>query len=116
MKKLILLGLLVLSGQANATQITMTNPREEQTENGKRYASMRTAITHSPTSLKALVPMQKPLIQRIQKSEKGRRANHQLYLVWGYGVRLYAGSEVCRDDDTASPVTNKPQKSSTTGS
>lgn len=27
MKKLILLGLLVLSGQANATQITMTNPR-----------------------------------------------------------------------------------------
>ncbi|SWW02365.1 Uncharacterised protein [Klebsiella pneumoniae] len=35
MKKLILLGLLVLSGQANATQITMTNPQEEQTENGK---------------------------------------------------------------------------------
>ncbi|SXG91262.1 hypothetical protein [Klebsiella pneumoniae] len=35
MKKLILLGLLVLSGQANATQITMTNPQEEQTENGR---------------------------------------------------------------------------------
>ena len=35
MKKLIFLGLLVLSGQANATQITMTDPQEEQTENGK---------------------------------------------------------------------------------
>lgn len=48
--------------------------------------------------------MPKPSIQRIRKSEKGRRANHQLYLVWCYGVRLYAGSEVCRDDDTASPT------------
>lgn len=35
MKKLILLGLLVLSGQAIATKITMTDPQEEQTENGK---------------------------------------------------------------------------------
>ncbi|MGX2992050.1 hypothetical protein ACWJT9_22860 [Klebsiella pneumoniae] len=35
MKKLILLGLLVLSGQAMATKITMTDPEEEQTENGK---------------------------------------------------------------------------------
>ncbi|MBY0736612.1 hypothetical protein K5S02_00010 [Klebsiella sp. M581] len=35
MKKLILLGLLILSGQANATQITMTNPQQETTENGK---------------------------------------------------------------------------------
>ncbi|WP_420799182.1 hypothetical protein [Klebsiella pasteurii] len=35
MKKLILLGLLVLSGQAMATKITMTDPQEEQTENGK---------------------------------------------------------------------------------
>ncbi|HHT1054350.1 hypothetical protein [Raoultella ornithinolytica] len=34
MKKLILLGLLVLSGQAMATKITMTDPQEEQTENG----------------------------------------------------------------------------------
>lgn len=35
MKKLILLGLLVLSGQANATQITMTNPQKsrQRTEN-----------------------------------------------------------------------------------
>ncbi|HBV3397266.1 hypothetical protein U4T44_13590 [Klebsiella pneumoniae] len=35
MKNLILLGLLVLSGQAMATKITMTDPQEEQTENGK---------------------------------------------------------------------------------
>ncbi|MGR7776646.1 hypothetical protein ACU6ZR_18110 [Klebsiella aerogenes] len=35
MKKLILLVLLVLSGQAMATKITMTDPQEEQTENGK---------------------------------------------------------------------------------
>ncbi|EPH0464661.1 MULTISPECIES: hypothetical protein [Klebsiella pneumoniae complex] len=35
MKKLILLGLLILSGQAIATKITMTDPQEEQTENGK---------------------------------------------------------------------------------
>lgn len=45
--------------------------------------------------------MQKPLIQRIQKSEKGRRANHQLYLVWGYGVRYtqvvkFAGTTIQR--------------------
>ncbi|WP_462190631.1 hypothetical protein [Klebsiella pneumoniae] len=35
MKKLILLGLLILSGQAMATKITMTDPLEEQTEDGK---------------------------------------------------------------------------------
>ncbi|MFX3001082.1 hypothetical protein V6157_23445 [Klebsiella pneumoniae] len=35
MKKLILLGLVILSGQATATKITMTDPQEEQTENGK---------------------------------------------------------------------------------
>ena len=35
MKKLILLGLVILSGQAMATKITMTDPQEEQTENGK---------------------------------------------------------------------------------
>lgn len=35
MKKLILLGLLIPSGQAMATKITMTAPEEEQTENGK---------------------------------------------------------------------------------
>ncbi|HCL7685924.1 hypothetical protein VXT15_06375 [Klebsiella pneumoniae] len=35
MKKLILLVLLVLSSQAMATKITMTDPQEEQTENGK---------------------------------------------------------------------------------
>jgi hypothetical protein len=34
---------------ANAGQITMTNPQEEQTENGKRCACMRTPITCSPT-------------------------------------------------------------------
>ncbi len=49
--------------------------------------------------------MPKPSMQRIQKSEQGREADHQLYVVWGYGVRLYAGSEVCRDDDTTSLVT-----------
>lgn len=35
MKKLILLGLLIVSVQAMATKITMTDPQEEQTENGK---------------------------------------------------------------------------------
>ncbi|HBQ1027581.1 TPA: hypothetical protein L7K01_001586 [Klebsiella pneumoniae] len=35
MKKLILLVLLVLSSQAMATKITITDPQEEQTENGK---------------------------------------------------------------------------------
>lgn len=35
MKKLILLGLLILSGQAIATKITMTDPQQETTENGK---------------------------------------------------------------------------------
>lgn len=108
MKQLIVLTLALLPALANAGQITMTNPQQERRRTVRRFASMRTAITHSLTSLKALVPMPKPSTQRIQKSEKGRRANHQLYLVWCYGVRLYAGSEVCRDDDTASPVTNKP--------
>lgn len=56
--------------------------------------------------------MPKPSMQRIQKSEQGREADHQLYVVWGYGVRLYAGSEVCRDDNTTSSITNKSQKSS----
>lgn len=44
MKKLILLGLLILSGQANATQITMTNPQEEQTENGKTLCIYENSI------------------------------------------------------------------------
>ncbi|HBR6119105.1 hypothetical protein BL131_00027630 [Klebsiella pneumoniae] len=44
MKKLILLSLLVLSGQANATQITMTNPQEKQTENGKTLCIYQNSI------------------------------------------------------------------------
>ncbi|CAI3915346.1 TPA: hypothetical protein ACWW9G_000465 [Klebsiella pneumoniae] len=44
MKKLILLGLLVLSGQANATQITMTNPQQETTENGKTLCIYENSI------------------------------------------------------------------------
>ena len=43
MKKLILLGLLVLSGQAMATKITMTAPQEEQTENGKTLCTYSNA-------------------------------------------------------------------------
>lgn len=35
MKQLIVLTLALLPALANATQITMTNPQEEQTENGK---------------------------------------------------------------------------------
>lgn len=35
MKQLIVLTLALLSALANATQITLTNPQEEQTENGK---------------------------------------------------------------------------------
>ncbi|WP_434799914.1 hypothetical protein [Raoultella planticola] len=35
MKKLILISLMAVSSQAIATQITMTNPEEEQTENGR---------------------------------------------------------------------------------
>lgn len=34
-KPLIVLMLALISVQANATQITLTNPQEEQTENGK---------------------------------------------------------------------------------
>ena len=44
MKKLILLGLLVLSGQAMATKITMTDPQEEQTENGKTLCIYENSI------------------------------------------------------------------------
>ncbi|KTH35045.1 hypothetical protein ASV26_06070 [Klebsiella aerogenes] len=44
MKKLILLGLLVLSGQAIATKITMTDPQEEQTENGKTLCIYENSI------------------------------------------------------------------------
>ncbi|EPY4825676.1 hypothetical protein ACXDJ7_000445 [Klebsiella pneumoniae] len=44
MKKLILLGLLVLSGQAMATKITMTDPLEEQTENGKTLCIYQNSI------------------------------------------------------------------------
>lgn len=44
MKKLILLGLLVLSGQAMATKITMTDPQEEQTENGKTLCIYQNSI------------------------------------------------------------------------
>ena len=47
--------------------------------------------------------MQKHSAQRIQKIEEGRKADHQLYLVWCYGVRLYAGSEVCSDLDPPFP-------------
>lgn len=35
MKKLILLGLLILSGQANATQITLILSDEQETDNSK---------------------------------------------------------------------------------
>ncbi|HBX5135767.1 TPA: hypothetical protein MH381_24395 [Klebsiella pneumoniae] len=35
MKQLIVLTLALLPALANATQITLTNPQEEQTENGK---------------------------------------------------------------------------------
>lgn len=35
MKPLIVLTLALLPALANATQITLTNPQEEQTENGK---------------------------------------------------------------------------------
>ena len=34
MKQLLVLTLALISIQANATQITLTNPQEEQTENG----------------------------------------------------------------------------------
>ncbi|MGU6021953.1 hypothetical protein ACV8MV_20710 [Klebsiella oxytoca] len=44
MKKLILLGLLILSGQAMATKITMTDPLEEQTENGKTLCIYQNSI------------------------------------------------------------------------
>ncbi len=44
MKKLILLGLLILSGQAMATKITMTDPQEEQTENGKTLCIYQNSI------------------------------------------------------------------------
>ena len=44
MKKLILLGLLVLSGQAMATKITMTAPQEEQTENGSTLCIYQNSI------------------------------------------------------------------------
>ncbi|KLE87808.1 hypothetical protein [Klebsiella aerogenes] len=44
MKKLILLGLLILSGQATATKITMTDPEEEQTENGKTLCIYENSI------------------------------------------------------------------------
>lgn len=44
MKKLILLGLLVLSGQAMATKITMTDPQEEQTENGSTLCIYQNSI------------------------------------------------------------------------
>ncbi|EMR6467862.1 TPA: hypothetical protein ACS624_000081 [Klebsiella michiganensis] len=44
MKNLILLGLLVLSGQAMATKITMTDPQEEQTENGKTLCIYENSI------------------------------------------------------------------------
>lgn len=44
MKKLIFLGLLVLSGQATATKITMTDPQEEQTENGKMLCIYENSI------------------------------------------------------------------------
>ncbi|HGO5533866.1 TPA: hypothetical protein ACK2XL_002857 [Klebsiella oxytoca] len=44
MKKLILLGLLILSGQAMATKITMTDPLEEQTENVKTLCIYENSI------------------------------------------------------------------------
>lgn len=44
MKNLILLGLLILSGQAMATKITMTDPQEEQTENGKTLCIYENSI------------------------------------------------------------------------
>lgn len=44
MKKLILLGLLVLSGQAMATKITMTDPQQEKTENGKTLCIYENSI------------------------------------------------------------------------
>lgn len=44
MKKLILLGLLIVSVQAMATKITMTDPQEEQTENGKTLCIYENSI------------------------------------------------------------------------
>jgi hypothetical protein len=49
MKRLLVLTLALLPALANAGQITMTHPQEEQTKNGKRYARIRTAITCSLT-------------------------------------------------------------------
>nr|WP_243225402.1 hypothetical protein [Klebsiella pneumoniae] len=44
MKKLILISLMAVSSQAIATQITMTDPQEEQTENGKTLCIYENSI------------------------------------------------------------------------
>lgn len=54
MKKLILISLMAVSSQAIATQITMTDPEEEQTENGRTLCTYQnrmytfTYITKGP--------------------------------------------------------------------
>lgn len=44
MKQLMVLMLALVSVQANAGQITMTNPQEEQTENGKTLCIYQNSI------------------------------------------------------------------------
>lgn len=44
MKQLMVLTLALVSVQANAGQITMTNPQEEQTENGKTLCIYQNSI------------------------------------------------------------------------
>ncbi|HEE0564650.1 hypothetical protein M5T07_03995 [Klebsiella pneumoniae] len=44
MKKLVLISLMAVTGQAMATKITMTDPQEEQTENGKTLCIYENSI------------------------------------------------------------------------
>jgi hypothetical protein len=60
---MLMLMLVIMPALANAGQITMVNPQEEQTENEKHCVFTRIASIFSLTQRKAHAPMPKLLTQ-----------------------------------------------------
>ncbi|HAT2328869.1 hypothetical protein ACFMPF_11260 [Citrobacter sp. S5] len=76
MKRLLVLTLALSPALANAGQITMTNPQEEKTENGKTLCTYQNSNYLFTYVTKGKCPYAKTFNTRIQKSEKGGRADH----------------------------------------
>lgn len=65
------IGLTMVNAGTAANPSKWRADYDDQSTGGTRYASMRTACTPSHTSLKALAPMLKPLIQTRTRNDLG---------------------------------------------